>query len=40
MLPSQLDTLEPGDDVIEVDGELAPDAVASEVVRVATDRRK
>jgi gluconokinase len=38
ILASQLATLERGDDVSEVDGELAPDVVAAEVVRVARDR--
>jgi gluconokinase len=32
LLPSQLATLEPGDDVVKVDGELPPDAVADEVL--------
>ena len=33
LLPSQLATLELGDDVIVVDGELPPRAVADEVLR-------
>jgi gluconokinase len=33
LLPSQLATLELGDDVIAVDGELPPEAVADEVLR-------
>ena len=40
MLPSQLRTLELGDDVIKVDGELAPDAVAAEVVKAVAARRE
>jgi gluconokinase len=35
ILPSQLATLELGDDVVAVNGELPPDAVADEVVRIA-----
>jgi gluconokinase len=35
ILPSQLAALELGDDVVAVNGELPPDAVADEVVRIA-----
>jgi carbohydrate kinase (thermoresistant glucokinase family) len=38
LLPSQLATLELDDDVIAVDGELAPEAVADEVLRVTAPR--
>ena len=38
LLPSQLATLELGDDVIAVDGELPPEAVADEVVRLTAPR--
>ena len=35
LLPSQLATLEEGDDVVVVDGEAPPDEVAAEIVRIA-----
>jgi carbohydrate kinase (thermoresistant glucokinase family) len=35
ILPSQVATLELGDDVVGVNGELPPEAVADEVVRIA-----
>jgi gluconokinase len=35
LLPSQLATLEPGDDLVAVDGELPPEAVADEVLLAA-----
>ena len=38
LLPSQLGTLELGDDLIAVDGELPPDAVADEVLRLMARR--
>jgi carbohydrate kinase (thermoresistant glucokinase family) len=36
ILPSQLATLEPGDDVVAVNGELPPDEVADAIVRIVT----
>jgi gluconokinase len=39
LLPSQLATLEPGDDVVTVNGELPPDAVADEVLDAAAAPR-
>jgi len=38
LLPSQLATLELGDDLIAVDGELPPEVVADEVLRLAARR--
>jgi len=38
LLPSQLATLELGDDLIAVDGELPPEAVADEVLRLTAPR--
>jgi carbohydrate kinase (thermoresistant glucokinase family) len=39
LLSSQLTTLELGDDVVVVDGERTPDAVATEVVRAVSSTR-
>jgi gluconokinase len=36
LLPSQLDTLELGDDVVRIDGSGTPDEVADRVLRAAT----